>query len=188
VITEDGKLYSFIVDYINSPRSINISFVADSANAKESESLKPLYDKAAMQIDAEIILKVKKKIHRVRDHRFEVAFALQGIYIKNDVIFFKIEITNNSNINYDVEMLRFYITDEKKSKRTATQQIEIKPLYINGNTSTVKAESSNLLVVALPKFTIPDRKYLSVQLMENNGGRNLKLTVRNRTIIKAEKF
>jgi hypothetical protein len=41
-------------------------------------------------------------------------------------------------------------------------------------------------VIALPKFTIPDGKYLSIQIMEKNGGRNLFLKVRNRKIMKAE--
>jgi len=186
VITADGKLYSFILDYINSPSAINISFVADTASTSSSQSIKPLYNDAAIYIDAERILKEKKTIRGVRDYRYEVMFALKGIYIKNDVIFFKVEVTNNSNINYDVDMLRFFIQDERKSKRTATQEIEIQPIHVNGDTSTIKGDSKNVIVFALPKFTIPEKKYLSIQLMERNGGRNLQLSVRNRTIIKAK--
>ena len=40
-------------------------------------------------------------------------------------------------------------------------------------------------MVAIPKFTIPDKKYLAVQLFEANGGRHIELSVKNRTIIKA---
>ena len=83
-------------------------------------------------------------------------------------------------------MLRFFIKDERISKRTATQEIEIQPVYVNGDTSTIKGDSKNVIVFALPKFTIPENKYLSIQLMERNGGRNLQLSVRNRTIIKAK--
>lgn len=185
VITADGKLYSFILDYINNPTAINISFSSDTINAQASGSLKPVYNEGAIQTDAERILKEKKKIRGVRDYRYEVRFALQGIYIKNDVIFFKVEVANNSHINYDVDMLRFFITDEKKSKRTATQEIEIQPRYVKGDTSTIKGYSKNVIVFALAKFTIPEKKYLSVQLMERNGGRNLQLSIRNRTIMKA---
>ena len=186
VITADGKLYSFILDYMNSPSAINISFVADTANAKSLEFIKPLYNEAAIEIDAERILKEKKTVGGLRDYRYEVMLALKGIYIKNDIIFFKVEVANKSNINYDVDMLRFFIGDERKSKRTATQEIEIQPVHVNGDTSTIKGDSKNVIVFALPKFTIPDKKYLSIQLMERNGGRNLQLSVRNRTIIKAK--
>ena len=186
VITADGKLYSFILDYINNPTAINISFSADSISSQVSGSLKPVYNEGAIQTDTERILKEKKKIRGVRDYRYEVRFALQGIYIKNDVIFFKVEVANNSHINYDVDMLRFFIKDERKSKRTATQEIEIQPIHVAGDTSTIKGDSKNVIVFALPKFTIPEKKYLSVQLMERNGGRNLQLSVLNRTIIKAK--
>jgi conjugative transposon TraN protein len=111
---------------------------------------------------------------------------LNGIYIKNDVIFFKLQVENNSNINYDVDMLRFFIRDARQTKRTATQEIDVQPLYVSGDTSTIKSNSKNTIVFASPKFTIPNRKYLSIQLMEKNGGRNLQLSVGNRTIIKAK--
>lgn len=186
VITADGKLYSFILDYINSPSAINISFVADTMNANSSEAVKPVYNEGAIQKDAERIIKEKKTIRGVSDYRYEVMLALKGIYIKNDVIFFKVEVANKSKINYDVDMLRFFIKDERKSKRTATQEIEIQPVYVNGDTSTIKGDSKNVIVFALPKFTTPENKYLSIQLMERNGGRNLQLSVRNRTIIKAK--
>ncbi len=53
---------------------------------------------------------------------------------------------------------------------------------------TVKAGDTNVIVVALPKFTIPDAKYLAIQIMEKNGGRNLKLKIGNKKILKAIKL
>jgi conjugative transposon TraN protein len=185
VITADGKLYSFILDYLNNPTALNLSFVDDTLNTDVSSSLKPLYNEASFRIDAERILKQKKTVRGVRDFRYDVRISLNGIYIKNEVLFFMLQLANNTNIDYDVDMLRFSIIDEKKSKRTATQEIEIRPLYANGLTSIVRGQSKNTLVFALPKFTIPNKKYLSIQLMEENGGRHLSLRIFNRTIIKA---
>ena len=186
VITADGKLYSFILDYINNPTAINISFGADILNTDVPSSLKPLYNEASMRITVERILKQKKSVRGIRDYRYEVRFSLNGIYIKNDVIFFMVQVANNSNINYDVDMLRFFIRDATKAKRTATQEIEVEPRYVYGDTSTIKGDTKNTIVFALPKFTIPDQKLLSIQLMEKNGGRNLQLSVPNRTILKAK--
>jgi conjugative transposon TraN protein len=186
VITADGKLYSFILNYINNPTAINISVDNDSLNNDVSSSLKPLYNEASIRLDAERIVKQKESVRGIRDYRFEVRFSLNGIYIKNDVIFFKLQVENNSNINYDVDMLRFFIRDARQTKRTATQEIDVQPLYVSGDTSTIKSNSKNTIVFASPKFTIPNRKYLSIQLMEKNGGRNLQLSVGNRTIIKAK--
>jgi hypothetical protein len=49
----------------------------------------------------------------------------------------------------------------------------------------VKAGTHNRVVFALNKFTIPDAKYLAIEMGEKNGGRNLLLKVNNRKILKA---
>jgi uncharacterized protein DUF4138 len=41
------------------------------------------------------------------------------------------------------------------------------------------------IVFAINKFTIPDRKYLSIEINEKNGGRNLSLKLKNRIIMEA---
>ena len=108
-----------------------------------------------------------------------------GIYIKGNVIFYQLELDNQSPIDYDIDFLRFYIRDKKKSKRTAIQENELKPLYVAGNNKQVKAYQKNTLVFALEKFTIPDAKYLAIQIMEKNGGRDLFMKVNNRKIMQA---
>ena len=60
------------------------------------------------------------------------------------------------------------------------------PLYISGSVSEIPAASEQTVAVALPKFTIPDKKYLDVQLMEKNGGRNLSIRINNRYLMKAK--
>ena len=104
---------------------------------------------------------------------------------KDDVIYYQLCLSNDSPVDYDIDLLRFYIRDEKRSKRTAIQENELKPLFIAGNTSQIKANSTSVVVVALNKFTLPDAKYLAVQIMEKNGGRHLSMKVNNRKIMKA---
>ncbi len=101
------------------------------------------------------------------------------------MVFYQLNVSNQSPIDYDIDLLRFFIRDKKKGKRTAVQENELKPLYVAGNISKVKANSSSAIVVALDKFTIPDAKYLAVQIMEKNGGRHLLMKINNRKILKA---
>ncbi len=177
VITADGKFYSFLLDYLASPPSLSLSFKKDSVLQETVLSQLTGINEATMQILSERIAKDKRSILHFRTTKYKMQFRLSGIYIKNDVFYFKLEVQNRSNISYNIEMLRFFIKDEIKSKRTASQEIEIQPVYISGDTSVVKEQSKTILVYALPKFTIPDRKFLSVQLMERNGGRNLHLNM-----------
>ena len=124
-------------------------------------------------------------MHGIKDESWDMSVTVAGIYIKDDVIYYQMQFDNQSPIDYDIDLLRFYIRDKKNGKRTAIQETELKPLYIAGNTFQVKANSHNIIVVSLKKFTIPDAKYLAIQIMEKNGGRHLLMKVSNKKIIKA---
>lgn len=102
------------------------------------------------------------------------------------MLYFRISLENQSNINYAIEQFRFFIQDQKKSKRTAAQEIELLPSYILNGITEIRNNSDHSLVLALPKFTIPDRKVLTIQLMEKSGGRNLELKVKNKIIVQAK--
>jgi len=41
------------------------------------------------------------------------------------------------------------------------------------------------LVIALEKFTIPDAKFLAIQIMEKNGGSHLSMKIGNKKIMQA---
>lgn len=183
IVTSDGKLYSFILNYSNNPSLLNISF---SQGSNSEQAIQPGSNEAEIQSNAEKIAGEKRKLHGIRDSKYAMAFRVNGIYIKDEVVFYQLEIKNHSNINYDIDMLRFYIKDDQKLKHTAIQETELQPLFIYGDTSVIKGHTKNLLVVALPKFTIADQKSLIIELMEKNGGRHLHLRIRNRRIVKAK--
>ncbi len=186
VITAEGKFYSYIVNYSDSPLVLNIQFLKDSSNEEAKTFFSSGINETDIQTNAEKIAREKRTIHNVKDKKYGMKLQLQGLYIREDVIYYQMELQNHSNINYDIDQFRFFIRDQKKVKRTASQELEIKPLYVHGDTATVAGQSEHVFVFALPKFTIPDNKFLDVQLMEKNGGRNLELKIHNRTIIKAK--
>ncbi len=186
VITADGKFYSWILNYMENTSFINILIGANADNNKSNAFFSPGgTNEANIEDNAKIVANEKRSIHSISDKKYKMRLQLNGLYIKDEVMYCKILLENNSNINYDIEMLRFYINDERKTKRTASQQIELQPLYVYGDTSVIYGQSKQVFVFALPKFTIPDKKYLFIQIMEKNGGRHLQLRVHNRTIVKA---
>jgi Bacteroides conjugative transposon TraN protein len=171
VITGDGSVYNFSVDYQNSP--------AEFVKRLPSQS------SASVATYANSILDNPKTSHGMADHNWDMIVRVSGIYIKENVIYYQLQFNNLSPIDYDIDFVRFYIRDKTKSKRTANQENELIPLYIAGNTASIKAASKSVIVVALQKFTIPDAKYLAIEINEKNGGRNLSMRVKNRKIMKA---
>lgn len=185
VITADGKFYSFLLDYSENPSILNLDF-NNAKQSKQDAFFSPeIFNEKELREYSKAAAVEKKKIRGIKDKAFGICFRLDGLFIHDNIILLRFNIANETNINYDIDQLRLYIRDQKKSKRTATQEIEISPILVHNNTATVTGQSDNTIVLVVPKFTIPDKKYLAVQLMEKNGGRNLELRVKNRKIVKA---
>jgi conjugative transposon TraN protein len=186
VITSDGKLYSFVVSYSDEPSQLNIELIkAPGASKGPDALLEKEPNKELLKNMAQRALEDRGRLRRIKDNSHKAHLSLSGIFIDNDVIFYRLKIGNRSNISYQIDNLRFFITDKKRLKRTSVQQTEITPLYVHGNTGPVEPNQSHELVFALSKFTIPDAKELRIQLMEKNGGRHLELSVQNKEIIRA---
>lgn len=185
VITADGKLYSYILNYTDNPSVLNISFKNNIEDQTHAFFSPATANEAEVQADAENVVKADRNIKGVKDKKFGIKLQLDAVYIHNEVMYYRINLQNHSNINYDIEQLRFFIRDQKKSKRTAAQELEVYPLSIYGDTSVVTGLSDHVFVFAVPKFTIPDNKYLTIQFMEQNGGRHLELKIHNKTVVKA---
>lgn len=185
VITDNGGVYSFQVKYASSP-------VANTLYIKENSSLPypaintNTISPAVIASYAYGIIDNTKTVRGIRQKKWGISASVKGIYIKDNVLFLQLEVDNESSLDYDIDLLRLYITERVKPKRTASQEQEQKLLQVTGNIRTVKAGTTNIIVVALQKFTIPDAKYLAIQLMEKNGGRHISLKLQNRKIVKAK--
>ena len=186
VITADGTLYSYILDYTDKPGVLNIRFDSYKEIRPQAFLSSGSINEAQMQADAETVAHEKRSMPGIGDKRYGIKMLMDGLFIKDDVLYCRIKLQNTSNINYGIGQLRFFIRDQKKSKRTATQELEINPLYVKGDTAVVTGKTRKTFVFALLKFTIPDEKYLAIELQEKSGGRHLQLRVGNRTIVKAK--
>lgn len=171
VIVGDGSVYAFTIDYTEHPGQWIYQV--------------PVIKQATIATYANGILDNQRTMRGPKDVSWEIGANIKGIYIKNEVIYYQLQLHNYSTLDYDVDLLKFFIKDKKKGKRTASQENEMVPLHISGNTRQIRSHSVSVIVVALDKFTIPDAKCLVVQLMERNGGRHLKIRIQNKHILRA---
>lgn len=185
VITADGNLFSFLLVYDERPSILNLRLTSDDGSAPLVQFSDFGDNESKIAKVSEWIAARKPSIRGKKERKFDILMALEGVYIDNDLLFFKIRLENNSQLNYDVDQLRFYIRDKKQSKRTAFQEVELKPVKIHGDAQRIRGESSHSVVLSFPKFTIPDKKIMVVQLLEKNGGRNLEIQVKYKTIAEA---
>lgn len=185
VVTSDGKLYSFVVGYSDEPLQLNIELVNDPGN-RSSSALFEKTNQAVIRQTSKQAAADKEKLHRIHDQSGQTRLSLSGLYINQDVVFYRLQLDNRSSIGYDIENMRFFIRDKKRAKRTAIQEKEVIPVYAHQDTTTVGANTFHVFVFALDKFTIPDQKQLTIQLMEKNGGRHMELNVQNKAVVRAK--
>lgn len=188
VITADGKLHHFFVRYADEPSTFTIQAVE---NAEDDQKTIPLLfqtemTEADMENYSRSILSSQKKIRLKSTGKYDMRLSLQGIYIQDNIMFYHLKVINKSNIPFHTDMLRFFVKDKQKAKRTASQEVIEAPICHYGNAEMIKGKSSQDLIYALPKFTIPDAKVLTIELMEKKGGRHLQLRIKNKTIVKAK--
>jgi conjugative transposon TraN protein len=184
VITADGGLYSFLVIYNENPAATLLRLEAAQATPV-------LFTGAGLnQRQLENIttqLADDKRFHYgVKDKAGGAKARVEGIYIRGSTLFYRVVLTNASPVPYDLDFTRFTVRDRKQAKRTATQEEELLPLYTYGKEDrTVEAGYSKVLVFALEKHHLNRHKELALDLFEENGGRHLKLKVRDKDILKA---
>ncbi len=198
VITADNKLYSFLVVYDSMPQHLTLSFDSNSIffnnqthintsnTAKLTNGERP--DQGTLQATAKIVMGKKKKEFLLQDSHERMSIRLTAIYIKNDVYYFSFRVSDRSNVSFSLQSISFTIKDTKKVKRKASQEKAIEPLFQYATEETVREHEQRKWVVALPKFTLEDNKHLQIQILEQDGGRNLSIQVQNKHLLSARKL
>ena len=187
VITADGMLHQFTVNYAKNPETLSMRVMANTdLTNQEPIIFQSDLTESNLERYAQDIIEREDSRSITKQKEYKITLALNGIYICDNTMFFHFRMSNHSNINYDVDLLRLFIEDKQKMTRTASQELDIRPMYTYGNDKLIPANSEHDVVYALNKFTIPDAKNLMIEMFEQNGGRHLTLSVKNKQIVNAQ--
>lgn len=187
VITTDGQVYSFRVTYAEDPPYL----VLDFRNALSMSKGTPVRFKGQSLNSAEMARSaVSAKgnapcLKHVHAGKYGLDVKLEGIYTHKDVLFFKFRLHNTSSITYSLASLNFFVRDVKTAKRTAIQDNELGSLYLR-TWGVPEDDAGQVIVVALPRFTIADNKKLTIELMEKDGDRAISLDLKERKFRKTK--
>ncbi|MCX2680995.1 conjugative transposon protein TraN [Galbibacter sp. EGI 63066] len=186
VITADGRLYHFSVNYSEDPAFQ----VIDMGKQVEAEDTILKFKNVSLTT-GEVhrycgVVSKKGSFLQKKAREGRVTLRLRGIYIKSEVMFFRFDLENSSQIDYNIDQWRFYVRDRRQVKRTAMRETELEPLHrYNTRGNGLPGKGENTVVVAFKKFTIADSKKLVVQLMEESGDRHLTLDIKGKHLLKA---
>lgn len=190
IVTGDGVVHMFEVVYSLVPSVLRYALNAAKTNHEYASvnNISASLSEADYEELNDSILHRPMEFRRIRDCSYGTAVNLSGLFIHQEELFFRFHLRNKSHIPYDIGQLNFYIRDKRQSKRTASQDLVQTPLFLKGDHDRLEGKSTLDFVTALPKFTIPNKKVLFIVLKERNGGRLLRLRVRNRQLMRAREI
>lgn len=183
VVTNGGSVYCFTVKY-----SDNIS--GQPIDMAKVKPYAPITFRGLSLNSTEIEDYAKAITGKVpflsggKFSRYGMRLETEGIYIKNDVLFFQFHLHNQTHIGFDASSIRFFIRDRKKSKRTAIQDKEVEPLYVlqSGDPQSGKGQT---IIAAFARFTIAEGKLFTIEIMEKDGDRNPSNRLKQKKLLKA---
>jgi Conjugative transposon, TraM/Domain of unknown function (DUF4138) len=112
----------------------------------------------------------------------EVSLTLRGIYLREGLLWCQFLVQNDSRIDYSPDYIRPFIRDRRKMKRMAVQEIPL-PVVCEQLPTRVAAGSGQVINLAFAPFALGKDKLLVLQLAEKDGGRELNLEIKSKTLL-----
>jgi len=129
----------------------------------------------------------KSETNIARSSAFGIKGNINHIATIGDYIFLDLSYTNSTNLKYDSDEIRFKVEDEKVTKASTVQSIELKPEFTLYSHHSFRRNYRNIFVFR--KFTFPGHKILKIELSEKQiSGRIISLKLRYRNLLKADIF
>jgi conjugative transposon TraN protein len=197
VITADGNFYSFNTLYADSPTQLSIEmtdwlmetpedgFTSDRMFVRLNE-LGGETPVIADKIMYNIYKRNRSDVRHLGSKQFGIEAVMKGIYIHGNILYLHTQLTNLSNVAYDIDFIRFKVADKKVARRTAIQETILDPVRSYNDVRTIKGKSTERHIFAFEKITIPDDKVLLVEIYEQNGGRHQAFEVENIDLVRAK--
>ena len=195
VVTNSG-IFGFLVDYKETPERLYY-FPEDYKPLRNFKSV----DKAGVQsylparTEQKVAVDVQRTCENVSQLKMDypiaafteanVYFSLDRIYVQDDKFYLKVLAQNESNIDYDIDFVKFHVKNKRKLKRASQQEVYKEPIYSFNSVKKLKANSSVTMVFVLHKFTIMNDKQFFVEIEEKGGERNILIQVPQNDILNA---
>jgi conjugative transposon TraN protein len=192
VITNDGRFYSFNVNYSSCPQTLSYHLQTMQKAVDKAGGNDVLFEELGNNSPSlaglllETIYKNDKRIVKhIGAKSFGIQFILKGIYIHNGKYYFHTELVNRTNVPFQIDFINFKVVDKKLAKRTVVQERPMIPLRTYKPLDEIGGKTIEQNVFLLDQFTIADDKVLQIEIFEKNGGRHQTLQVENSDLIRA---
>ncbi|MFD1140801.1 conjugative transposon protein TraN [Larkinella insperata] len=184
IITADGRLFSFLVNYEESPTVLTYDLTKISAASMAPKSAKVSTGSNARLADqlnglGELAMASKRRIKHIGTQQQGVNLHLKNILYRDDVMFLVLGLDNDSKMDYDLDFMHVFVSQSKKAGESSTSQdVAVDPIKVfDADVTTVPHRKEITKVIAISRMTLEKDRQLMVQMNEKQGGRMLTLPI-----------
>lgn len=184
VVTADGRLFSFLVSYKEHPDAVTYDLTKVLLDGDVSKSAKVSAGSQARLADnlnrqGELALHSRRKIRHIGVKAMGINLYLKNILYKDDVMYLVLGMENSSKLDYSIDYLRTYVMQLRRiGESSATQDVPVDPIKVFDASEGVIPRHDRLTkVVAIERLTLEKDRRFIVQMGEENGGRQVSISI-----------
>lgn len=191
VITEDGKFYSFDASYSSYPEILSYDLVKLQRGMERQyadvlfEDLKGSSTSLTWLIMESLCNKSNRTIKHIVSKSYGIEFSVRALHVNDRKFYFTLQVKNQSNVGYAIELVNFKIVDKKNLKRTVVQDKILEKVRTYFPERIIADHSDSKGIYMLDQFTLLKDQVLEIEILEKNGGRHLKVQLENEDLVHA---
>lgn len=189
LVSESGKIHTFNILPGDNPSVLDVDLSGGEALPGAIFNDASVNDVQMKELGS-IVVGKSPSVTNIGYVRQRMSFALFGIYSCDDVLMFHLNIANGNLIDYEIDFVKCYIRDKKRSKTITVQEDEITPIYVyypqDRKQTLLKGGESLSEVLFFRRFTIPQNRILCFEVFERNGGRHLQFSMSDKELLRAK--
>ena len=130
---------------------------------------------------------IRRELVLIKVNKHHMTMRLNNVYTVGEYFFLDFSVTNRTNLQFDIDELRFKLCDKKLQKATNNQVIELDPVLLLDKSTSFRHGYRN--VVVLKKMTFPNDKVLTIELSESQiSGRTIAMNIDYEDVLAADSF
>lgn len=188
LVSSRGTVYPYVAVSDEDPAELNV-YVSGGPGAEALFSDASVND-IKMRSYGEKVAALPPALDNIGTVKQNMEFALAGLYCRDDILMFHLLLTNHNRLDYEIDFIKCYIKDKKRTKTITVQEDEIFPIFAynppKGGAELVGGGKTYSTVLFFKRFTIPQKRILYFEVFERNGGRHIAFPVSDSELLKAD--
>jgi hypothetical protein len=186
VYGKDGRLYSFVLHYVED------TTVLDYRVVRDGDAMLPAVRLSGFPVDPERLREDGERLADGRGYLHSRVSAdglrlwLKGVYLRDSLLWLSLEMVDRTAMGLKVGSLRIYVEVRKQVKRMASQEVEVAPVYTEG-LAVVPGLGRRASAVALQPMLVGRGKRLVIEVTDETGDRRVVMKVKGKWLMKARR-